>query len=423
MTSHDGSAVRAGASEPLLGFAALMRMTFTGGDIDGLVARLIDRVNRDPADANAMLDLSTLLQLRFRPALGLALQAQALDVQRLYHLGTAPDVARVRLLALMAPGDLMANTPLDCLLEGSGVALDILYVSPTEPLPTTLPPHDLVFVGVGEPDRNRAVLRKVAALLELTTRPVLNPPDRALLLGRDSVCEMLRWSPGISMPVTARAPRELLHRIAEESVVAATAIAGVDFPLLVRPVGSHAGRALAKIDAPADLAVYLAEHPDGVFYVSRFIDYRNADGRCRKYRVVLIEGVPYACHMAVSQHWMIHYLNAGMSESAEKRGEEARFMASFDDVFAARHGGAFAAIFTKMGLDYIGIDCAETAAGDLLIFEVDTGMIVHALDPVEMFPYKQPQMRKVFRAFTDMLVCAGRRPDRVAAMRTAATRR
>jgi glutathione synthase/RimK-type ligase-like ATP-grasp enzyme len=415
MTPHDGTARQAGA-EPLLGFAALMRMTFAGGDVDALATRLIDRVNRDPVDANAMLDLSTLLQLRFRPALGLAMQAQALDVQRLYHLGAAPDEAEIRLLALMAPGDLMANTPLDCLLEGSGVALDILYVCPEEPLPAELPPHDLVFVGVGEPDRNRAVLRKVAALLDLTSRPVLNPPDRALLLGRDSASELLRWSPGISMPVTARAPRDLLHRIAEESVDAAMAIAGVDFPLLVRPIGSHAGKALAKIDTPAVLEAYLADNADGMFYVSRFIDYRNADGRYRKYRVVLIDGAPYACHMGVSDHWMIHYLNAGMTECAVKRGEEAEFMARFDDVFAVRHRAAFAAIFDKMGLDYIGIDCAETAAGDLLIFEVDTGMIVHALDPVDVFPYKQPQMQKVFRAFTDMLVAASKRPDKRAAV-------
>jgi glutathione synthase/RimK-type ligase-like ATP-grasp enzyme len=412
MIPQDASVLQAVAPEPLLGFAALMRMTFAGGDVDALASRLIDRVNRDPVDANAMLDLSTLLQLRFRPALGLAMQAQALDVQRLYHLGAAADVANIRLLALMAPGDLMANTPLDCLLEGSAVALDILYVCPEEPLPETLPAHDLVFVGVGEPDRNRAVLKKVAAVLELTSRPVLNPPDRALLLGRDSACELLRGSPGISMPVTARATRELLHRIVEGSVDASMVIAGVAFPLLVRPIGSHAGRALAKIDAPAGLEAYLADNPDGMFYVSRFVDYRNADGRYRKYRVVLIEGVPYACHMGVSEHWMIHYLNAGMTESAVKRGEEAEFMARFDDVFARRHRAAFAAVSAKMGLDYVGIDCAETASGELLIFEVDTGMIVHALDPVDLFPYKQPQMQKVFRAFTHMLVSRAKAPPR-----------
>ncbi len=30
-------------------------------------------------------------------------------------------------------------------------------------------------------------------------------------------------------------------------------------------------------------------------------------------------------------------------------------------------------------------------------------MIVHAVDPVDIFPYKQPQMHKVFGAFYQML--------------------
>jgi hypothetical protein len=33
-------------------------------------------------------------------------------------------------------------------------------------------------------------------------------------------------------------------------------------------------------------------------------------------------------------------------------------------------------------------------------------MTVHAMDPVGLFPYKQPQMRKVFRAFRQMLIDA-----------------
>jgi hypothetical protein len=31
-------------------------------------------------------------------------------------------------------------------------------------------------------------------------------------------------------------------------------------------------------------------------------------------------------------------------------------------------------------------------------------MTVHAMDPVDIFPYKQPQMRKVFGAFRRMLI-------------------
>ncbi|MDR3631037.1 MAG: hypothetical protein P4L42_11955, partial [Desulfocapsaceae bacterium] len=57
-------------------------------------------------------------------------------------------------------------------------------------------------------------------------------------------------------------------------------------------------------------------------------------------------------------------------------------------------------------LDYLVIDCAETRDGQLLVFELDTGAVVHAMDPVDIFPYKVPQMRKVFSAFSDMLASA-----------------
>jgi hypothetical protein len=63
-----------------------------------------------------------------------------------------------------------------------------------------------------------------------------------------------------------------------------------------------------------------------------------------------------------------------------------------------------------MGLDYLGIDCGETSTGELLIFEVDSNMIVHAMDTAEVFPYKQPQMQKVFAAFRTMLIDASAQP-------------
>jgi glutathione synthase/RimK-type ligase-like ATP-grasp enzyme len=81
-------------------------------------------------------------------------------------------------------------------------------------------------------------------------------------------------------------------------------------------------------------------------------------------------------------------------------------MVTFDDDFAVRHAQALSAISAVTGLDYVGIDCAETTQGELLVFEIDSNMVVHAMDDVEMFPYKQPHMHKVFRAFYDLLVTA-----------------
>jgi hypothetical protein len=107
--------------------------------------------------------------------------------------------------------------------------------------------------------------------------------------------------------------------------------------------------------------------------------------------------------MAVSTHWMIHYLNADMMGQASRRAEEAQFMARFEHDFSARHATALDAIAQRAGLEYLPFDCGETRDGRLLVFETGTNMIVHAMDSPELFPYKAPQMKKVFAAFETML--------------------
>ena len=73
------------------------------------------------------------------------------------------------------------------------------------------------------------------------------------------------------------------------------------------------------------------------------------------------------------------------------------------DAFAARHAAGFAALHQRLGLDYFAIDCAELADGSILVFEADVAMIVHDLDPDELYPYKKPQMRRLFDAFETFL--------------------
>src|SRR5258708_8565783 len=102
--------------------------------------------------------------------------------------------------------------------------------------------------------------------------------------------------------------------------------------------------------------------------------------------------------MGISTEWMVHYPYAEMVAHAERRDEEARFMASFDSGFAARHGAALRTIAELTGLDYVGFDCAETADGRLLVFEIATAMIVHDMDDPNPFPYKIPQLPPLFAA-------------------------
>lgn len=381
-------------------------MAYSGNDLGPLGNDLIARAGADAAgvDAHALMDLSIVLQLRGDHDVAMQVQREALAVQQVYSPPTNIVPPTVRVLALMSPGDLMSNTPLEFMFEDSDIALDVLYVSPDLPVPDTLPEHDVLFVAIGESQPNLPLLAAIDDAVKAWPAPVINQPDRIAALSRDQVSAVLATARGVYTPETVRITRHALGQLGEGALAPTEVLANGRFPLIVRPVDSHAGRGLARIDSAADIRSYLDAQQDDVFYASLFVDYRGSDDLYRKYRVVLIGGKPYLCHLAISDHWMIHYLNAGMDASAAKRAEEARCMATFDSEFAVRHAAAFRAIHETTGLDFVGIDCSETADGRLLVFEVDSDMIVHAIDPVDVFPYKQPQMRKVFSALRGMLL-------------------
>lgn len=372
------------------GLAALMTQAFRGVDLTPLGNQLIARVGQHPTvdSAEALLDLSVILHLKGNHDIALDVQQQALQLRQIYTL-PARKAPAIRLLALMTPGPLNANTPLEFLVQDSDIELTLLFLAPNLPFPPTLPDHDVAFVAVGEADHSQALLRALIDLARVWPRPLLNAPECILRLSRNESSALLADAPGVAMPMARRVKREDL--------------AQAELPVIVRPIDSHAGKGLVKAETSHDLEQYLATQPEPEFYVTPFVDYRSADGQFRKYRVVLIDGQPYASHMALSDHWMVHYLNGGMTESLAKREEEARFMARFDQDFAQRHRVALQSIHERLGLEYLVMDCAETREGQLLIFEVDSSAVVHAMDPVDLFPYKQPQMHKVFTAFRAML--------------------
>ncbi len=400
-----GALQEAAATKPMtpIGVARLSKMMFDGEDLTPLWRELIGKYVYTPDDAAALMDLATIEQLFGNREDGLARQAEALEICRLYRSPGPAAAPRLKLLALAAPGDMSANTPLEFLLQESDVALETLYVVPGVPLPSPLPEHDVAFVAIGESDENAPSLAALERVLPQWPRPVINTPQRIASLSRQRLHAALVDAPGVVIPMTQRVDRGALAGLAAGAAGVRELLQDGDFPIIARPVDSHAGRGLQKLDDAAAVRGYLAQQSEAQFYISRFVDYRGKDGLFRKYRIVFIAGRAYASHMAISDQWMIYYLNANMKESAEKRAEEAQFMRDFDSDFARRHGPALEAIAARVGLDYFGIDCGESADGRLLVFEADIAMIVHAMDSVDVYPYKAPQMRKVFAAFRDML--------------------
>jgi glutathione synthase/RimK-type ligase-like ATP-grasp enzyme len=386
-----------------IGLPTLAKMAFDGKDLAPIWNELVRQVTAANGDAAALLDLSTIAHLQGRPEDRLALQAEAFRFSRIYrHPPAAGDAGTLRLLAFVAPGDFMANIPIEFMVRSANVSLDMIYVVPGMPLPE-IPDHDVALVAVAESDENQPVLAEIAKLIRQWPRPVINKPEYIARLTRAGTWQLLNDIPGVVFPMNLRVPHQTMLALQSGTVDIENILGGAGFPIIARPADSHAGKGLVKLDSAEELPDYLDEWPVDDFYIAPFVDYRGADGLFRKYRIAFIDGRPFACHMAISEHWMIHYLNAGMTESATKRAEEAKFMTTFDDDFAIRHRIALEAIAQRAGLEYLPIDCAETRDGKLLVFESGTNMIVHSMDPPDLFPYKPPQMEKVFAAFEAML--------------------
>jgi hypothetical protein len=398
---------RTGDTEPpcadRIGFARLTTLAFGGTDLRPLRDELISKVVDGTAGAGEGLDLSLITQLLGDKQTGIAIQAEVLAFHQLFRSPCSAAKPKLRVLALAADIDMGGNTPVEFLLEESGIELLTLYVIAGVELPSPPPDHDVAIVIASDSDECRDALDIIDRAAARWPRPILNPPRLVCNLDRDKLHRLLHGIEGLDIPATVCVTSAQLSDVARSNLSFADIAAELEFPIIIRPRGSHAGAGLAKIDDRAAIARYLAERPEQEFFVARFVDYANEDGLFRKYRVVFVEGRPYACHMAIADRWDIWYLNAGMSDSAAKRLEEETFMRTFDIGFARRHATALAGMAERIALNYFTIDCAENQCGELLIFEADNTAVVHNMDSPELFPYKPPQMRKIFAAFAAML--------------------
>ena len=367
---------------PILGLLSIVRLPAKA--IPGLIVK----THADPDPATLCMQMFYVLQALDQHEFALEMQARALQQRCLYRIA-GPAAPTIRLLALMAPGDMTDNTPYEFLLEHSDIRLDLLYLLPDQALPDTVPDHDVALMAIGESDKNQPLLARLAPWLAHWPRPVLNPPQRVMRCQRDTAYQLLNDIPGLFMPMTRR--------------LAPAPIRQAQFPLTIRPVDTHGGNGLEKLDSTDELDDYFDRYPNAPYYVADYVDYRADDGLFHKARIVLIDRQPYICHLAISEHWMVHYRSAEMASSAPKRAQEAAMMQNFGETFAVRHRAALAAIAERLGLDYVVLDCSELPDGRLLLFEADSRGWIHATDPVDVFPYKPAVMQKAFDAFRALL--------------------
>lgn len=387
-----------------IGLANLTKMAFEGIDLTPLRSQLLNQCLRDENTEGAFMDLSIIDQLYGNNELGLEWQAKALEKRRFYSTNRRQS-GQTKLLVFAETGPMGGNTPIEFLLQNSDIEIITYYPSVDDDDEETLPDHDIAFCAAPvDSIKADKFHKKVRHLTRNSHLKTLNLPNTAITFDRDALGEVFSYVDGLRFPKTTRLLFERQQELnkLDASNEAVKSVGG--YPIIIRPVGSHAGAGLSKVNSIDELTVYLANSMENEYFVSEFIDYATPnDGLFRKYRIVFVDGKAFPCHMAIADQWDLWYLNARMHESQEKRLEEEAFMEEFESNFLERHRERLQTLNLGIDLNYFGIDCAEDNHGNLVVFEAENALIVHDMDSEAVFPYKQKHMRYIFDAFADML--------------------
>ena len=349
------------------------------------LAAFTQAISLDEQRPRAHMQIFSIAQILDQPALALDHQTRALAQTRLFseHGKSGGPV----LLVLKAPGDWQINTPTDFILRSRDWGcIHHYYLDVARPITPEIPECDIIFNAIAEPDRAAEALKAAAAIVAYLDKPCINDPLAMARANRVGVSQALAKLPNSIIPQVKR-----IGEIADLH----------DFPLpcLLRPAGTHAGDGMVLIrdrdQFPASL--------NGDHYALPFVDYISGDGQYRKYRVVVVGGVPYPFHMGLSVDWMVHYANARPRDKVQMDREEACFLADIASVFAPHLLADLSGMAQLLDLDFFAVDCAIHQDGRLVLFEVDAGAIIHTLDNPTLYAYKHTYVPRIFDALKDLI--------------------
>ena len=240
-----------------------------------------------------------------------------------------------------------------------------LWLSPRRGL-KPLPMRRLPVINyLADADIYEGALRKADLIVQQLRKPAFNAPAAVLRTGRDEVAKGLSGVGGVCMPRTIRTPAP--H---PEALGRAIAVEGLNFPLLIRPVGAHGGDDMIKVDRPEDIQAAKIRFGNEPVYVTEFVDFADADGLYRKHRVVVVGDQIFLRHVIIGESWLLHASRRTQNTEAEEQAA----LAAFAEQTAPAIRSSVMAVAEALSLDYFGIDCSLRPDGSLLVFEANACM-------------------------------------------------
>jgi tetratricopeptide (TPR) repeat protein len=347
----------------------------------------------DPNLAIAYQNLAAIHAGRGDMAQARACRERAYAIQRVFVESTGTPTRR---LLILCAGGGSGNVPFETLLSG-GESSRIKYIVDfaSEEEDAQLPPFDLVFNAIGEPDVAAPLAGRLERFAARCEKPLLNAPAAVSRTQRQLLPSLLGDLDDVVIAACTRhegladSSAELADRLRRGAMA---------LPVLVRPAASHGGQGLVRCETREALEDAL-HGIDGAHYLTAFRDCRSIDGHYRKYRIVFIDRRPFAYHLAISSHWMVHYFSAEMAEHPWKIEEERRFLEETAAVLGDRARGAIDAIGRRIDLDYAGVDFTLLPDGRVLVFEANATMLVHRERGNGPLAHRNPHVQRIVDAF------------------------
>jgi hypothetical protein len=250
---------------------------------------------------------------------------------------------------------------------------------------------DLLLNLVTDADQNPKVLANLVKLLRPFRGRVINRPEAVLRSTREQVAAACAGLPHVVAPRTIRIGP------------AGRQVADFPYPAILRLAGTHTGRVIGLVEGPDQVASRLVRGKEHI--LTEYRDFRSGDGLYRKYRFFFIGGEIVLRHLLVSDNWNVH------------AADRARFMRSRADLIAEErdaigygmqafpHGvrAGLAAIRAAVGLELFGVDCALSAAGEIVLFEANATMNFFPLATDPAFAYLGTALARAQAAFDSLL--------------------
>lgn len=346
-------------------------------------------ISLDPSHNGAPINLAAILADAGQLAEAKALRDAAYVRQNLFEK-RAPDAHRTVLILFDAGRGNLNLTHL--INEQTNNLVDWMIEYADDAQLRNLPAYDVVFNAMGDPDITGDVSKPLQAFLAANRKPVLNPPDRVALTARHRLPALLSGLEGVRIPWVQRLSTSSDWPEPEPG----------DWPLLVRPVDTHGGVGLERLESDSALAAY-RERQAGAVYLSPFVDYRSNDGFFRKYRMIFVDREPFPYHLAISDNWLVHYYRTDMMSAPGKQAEELAYLENPRAVLGEKGYRAIEEIGRRLDVDYGGVDFALMPDGGILVFEANTTMLVHPEANDGPLAHKNLYVKRIFDAFEQLL--------------------